>query len=90
MELYKTKDLHEAAFLLAKGIRLIELEKDAGFSWFVFEERDASLKLANDYYNNKATIKGKLYADCLKTLKDRLYADVESRRGRTVSVRERH
>ena len=89
MELYKTKDLHEGAFLLAKGIRLVNLEKDEGFYWFVFENRDLSLKLSNDYFNNKATIKGKLYSDCLKTLKDRLFASVESRRGRSVSVRER-
>ena len=71
---YKTKDIYEGAALLAKKTRLISLERDGSFYWFVFEDWDASRTLSDSYWRNELVVMAKDYADALRTLKDRLFA----------------
>lgn len=73
-KIYKTKDFYEAAALIAKNKKLITLEKDSGFYWFVFGGRDASLKLSDLFWRNELKVMAKDYADAIRTLKDRLFA----------------
>lgn len=71
---YKTRDLHEAAFLYAKNKKLLRLEgKDREF-WFIFDEAESCEILANSYWANEAEILAKQYVDALRTLKDRIFA----------------
>ena len=72
---YKTKDLHEAGFLLASGLSF-QLEEDrSGFSWFVFV--DPSCKdLADSFWSGKSTINAKDFSNALYTLKQRLRSKV--------------
>jgi len=71
---YKTKDIYEAAALLASKEKLVGLEKDSGFYWFVFGTRDASLKASDLFWRNELQVLAKDYADAIRTLKDRLFA----------------
>lgn len=70
----KTKDIYEAAALMAKGVKLITLERGTGFYWFVFEGGDARLKYSDLFWRNELNGSFKDYADAIRTLKDRIFA----------------
>ena len=75
MDEYLVKDLYEASFLYASGVRLLGL-KDAGrFVWFAFEGKDECENLANGYWSGAAMINAKKLTDASRTLKDRLFAN---------------
>lgn len=71
---YKTKDFYEASALIATNKKLVALEKDNGFYWFVFDDWDASLKTSDLFWKNELKVMAKDYADAIRTLKDRLFA----------------
>lgn len=74
---YKTRDLHEAAFLYAKNKKLLRLEgKDREF-WFIFDQADDCEILVESYWSKEAQVIAKEYVDSLRTLKDRLFARKE-------------
>lgn len=68
-----TKDLGEAAALLTKGLKLIRLEKDSGFYWFVFEKNN-SQELSSSYWAGELLVIAKDFYDKMRSLKDRLFA----------------
>ncbi len=73
MNNFKTKDLYEAAFLYASGIKLSGLESDGRQMLFVFIGDEVS-KLSDSYWSKSGTIVAKDYADAIRSLKDRLFA----------------
>ena len=70
---FRTKDLGEAGALVTKNVRLLRLENQGEFYWFVFENTGAE-KIADDYWNGDLLVPAKLYNDSLRSLKDRLFA----------------
>lgn len=72
-DVYLTKDLGEAAALLIKGIKLLRLEKDHDFYWFVFENSNAP-EVANQYWSGELYVPARDYYDKMRFLKDRLFA----------------
>ena len=75
--IYLTKDIHEAAWLLQNRLELRQLiaqQNNSSVYYFCFENREDSEKLANEFWNKKATGNIKEYAESLRTLKDRLFA----------------
>jgi hypothetical protein len=73
-DLYLTKDLSEASSLVCKGLKLIRLEKENNFYWFVFQDKSACEQLSNTYWNNELQVSAKAYSTALKELKDRLFS----------------
>ena len=73
-DVYKTKDLGEAAALYCYGLKLLNLEHGPNFYWFVFENNDAR-RVSDAYWSCELKLDVKLYNDSLKTLKDRLFAN---------------
>lgn len=71
---YKTRDLHEAAFLYAKGKKLLRLEGGEREFWFVFDQAEDCELLVDSYWAKEATGVIKDYVDSLRTLKDRIFA----------------
>ena len=71
---YKTKDLPEAGALLASNAKLLGLEKEANFYWFLFENKLLCEQLSNAYWNNELQVSAKAYSNALKELKDRLFS----------------
>ena len=71
---YLVKDLYEASYLYSIKQPLIRLEREDNFFWFVFKDKIACEKLANDYWSSLAMGNIKDYADSIKSLKDRLFA----------------
>lgn len=77
MDIYLTKDLSEAAFLYASGVKFLRLEpnsNDRPFTYFfVFENKAKCEELSQEFWNKKAVINAKEYADAMRTLKDLLF-----------------
>lgn len=71
---YKTRDLHEAAFLYAKNKKLLRLEGEGREFWFVFDQAEDCELLASSYWSKEAVVIVKEYVDALRTLKDRIFA----------------
>lgn len=71
---YKTRDLHEAAFLYAKGKKLLRLEGGGREFWFIFDDTEACELLVDTYWSKEAQVIVKEYVDALRTLKDRIFA----------------
>jgi hypothetical protein len=69
-----TKDLNEAAALVASNIRLIRLEQGQGFYYFVFNNKDAQ-NICDKFWAGELHLdNAKEFSDALRTLKDRLFA----------------
>ncbi|OGM79893.1 hypothetical protein A2382_03110 [Candidatus Woesebacteria bacterium RIFOXYB1_FULL_38_16] len=72
---YKTKDIYEASALVASKMKLLNLERGSGFYWFVFQSGDLSRKTSELFWRNELSVLAKDYADALRTLKDRIFAN---------------
>ena len=70
---YHTKDLYEAAALYAIGKKLLELEQEDRFYWFVFEGEECQ-ELSDKYWSGEIKIDAKAYANAIRSLKDRVFA----------------
>ncbi len=71
---YRVKDLYEAAVHYAKGQKLIQLEREGHFYWFIFSNKTQCEEVADAYWRGDCTVNAKAYADAIRTLKDRLFA----------------
>lgn len=71
---YKTKDLGESAALICKSARLLRLERQFDFFWFVFSDKKFCQKITDDYWYGELLVNAKSYQNALRTLKDRLFA----------------
>lgn len=72
--LYKTKDLAEASFLLAKGKQLLILEREEKTCWFVFRGTEECEQLVNSFWFGNSTIQAKSFYDAIQILKNKIFA----------------
>ena len=72
-----TKDLGEAAALVAKEVKLSRLEKDSSFCWFVFERKNCE-EISSKYWSGELQLDAKKYNESLRSLKDRLFAQKQN------------
>lgn len=73
---YKTKDIGEAAALCASGIKIIRYEKELECYWFIFDATNAQ-NTSDLYWSGELKVSAKVYNDCYRTLKDRLFSRAE-------------
>lgn len=73
-DLYYTKDLSEAAALHCHAAKLLRLEKELNFYWFVFSSKSFCEQLSNSYWAGQLQVSAKNYTNSLRELKDRLFA----------------
>lgn len=74
MDKYKTKDIYEASCLVAKKAKLLTLEKQSNFYWFVFDNLNVCQKISDEYWRNELMVSAKDYSEAIRSLKDRLFA----------------
>ena len=72
-DVYSTKDLAEGSFLLASGIRLIQIDNEDGIFWFVFADKSTCLRLADSFWRKEATVNARELCDAMRTLKDVIF-----------------
>ncbi|EKE05118.1 MAG: hypothetical protein ACD_19C00426G0140 [uncultured bacterium] len=77
---YKTKDIGEAAALYASEIKLLRLDQEIDFYWFIFEDKN-TIALADMYWSGTLMVDAQEYNICFKSLKDRIFAR-QNERGR--------
>lgn len=70
---YRTKDLAEASFLYASGVKLIRSETDNGRVWFLFSDKNTCNKLTGSFWGREAMVNAKAYADANRSLKDVIF-----------------
>lgn len=75
MEQFRTKDIYEAGALIAADLLFVGLEPGAGFYWFVFDDETACRKVADTFWSNRLRVSAKDYAEAIRSLKDRLFAN---------------
>lgn len=72
---YLVKDIGEAAALICcKSVKLLRLQREESFYWFVFENRQLCEQISNEYWSGDLKVGAKEHSDALRTLKDRLFA----------------
>jgi len=77
VDVYMTKDLPEAAALLSLRQRLLNLNREGNYFIFIFQNRGTCEKLAGAFLNKELTVDAKTYAECLRTLKDKIFRQKE-------------
>lgn len=75
MDTLKTKDFYLGSALLASNCKLIKLEPEGNFYWFVFADSDRCRRLSDAYWANELEVLAKSYAEAIRSLKDRLFAN---------------
>jgi len=73
-ESYKTKDIFEASWIYSQNIKLLGLEPDGKYFWFVFDNQGLCEPLSSDYWSQKADGNIKQFVNSLKTLKDLVFS----------------
>lgn len=71
-ETYATNDFYLSAFLKAKGLKIIRLERNKGHTTFVFRNRDNRKKLVEEFYAN-ASVEVNVYTHAIRDLKAMIY-----------------
>lgn len=72
MDVYKTQNLYEGAYLLAKGYALAGKEKTGNKVTVLFNDTEDIRKAALDFYNG-AEVGAKDLFDAYRTLKDYVF-----------------
>jgi hypothetical protein len=79
--IYKTKDLGEASALITAHCRLINLETEKGFFWFMFDDPETCRKTSDAYWNNTLAVRAKELVDAMRSLKERVFAEKSKQEG---------
>lgn len=74
---YSTPDLYMAGYFLTKGIELVGVQRspDSPRCFFVFSNPLACKAAMKEFYNKKGSVEPKTYAEAIRSLKDRLFAE---------------
>lgn len=75
MTIWQTTDLPLAAALMAKGFRLVDMDKTEKKAKFLFEESAFLLSSVNSYWDNQLYVDAKTMAEQTRTLKSRYYQE---------------
>ena len=68
-DFYRTQNLYEGSYLLARGFNLAGKEKDNNKVTILFDFKPEINEESMRFYNG-AKIEAKKYSDCYRTLKD--------------------
>ena len=69
---YGTVDLYLGAYLRARGIKLVDLDRSGRRVTFLFKDSDKTRKLVKNFYDN-GEVKINVYKSALKDLKSMTY-----------------
>ena len=67
-----TSNLYEASFLIARGFKINDIEKDVGRKAIVYLEGEGIEGAVREYYND-GLVGGKSMTDAYRMLKDRVF-----------------
>lgn len=70
---YITKDLAEASFLLASGIKLVQIKDEDSRFWFAFADKATCQRLTDSFWRREAMVNAQELCTAMRTLKDIIY-----------------
>jgi hypothetical protein len=73
-EIYKTRDLAEAAALLVSKQRLIQILRIGKICWFLFEDKEKCLHVSSEYFFGELIVNAREYYQAITRLKNRIFA----------------
>lgn len=78
-KVFRTSDLNMSAYLLCAKVELLDVEKDkipgSRRSYMIFRKNPGHDKLVTEYFNCKGKVVAKEFANHLRDLKARIYAE---------------
>ena len=72
--IYKTKDLGEAAAILVKKQKLLKIEREGKICWFVFPNAPTCLNISSDFYLGKLSANVREYYEAINMLKKIIFS----------------
>ncbi len=70
---YRTKDIYLASYLSLLE-RLLRLERESDFYWFVFENKKHCEAMVNNYWQGESKVETKAFVNAIKSLKARVFS----------------
>lgn len=71
---YKTKDLAEAAFLLTSDKTLNSVIREGNTCWFVFNNKEICLELINKFWFGDEVIPARKFYESIQILKNKIFS----------------
>ena len=73
---FVNSDFYTTAFLIAKGYKLIRIDKSDPHRFrFILEDREDRARLLEDFFNSKTEIEPRKFVSAVKELKSLMYSD---------------
>jgi hypothetical protein len=72
---YQTRDLGESSALVARGQRIIRIERVGSICWFVFSGKKDCQIITNEYWFGKCMVDAKTFKDATAKLKNRIFSN---------------
>lgn len=73
---YRTCDLNLISFLITENCTISKIDKLGNRAFIYFLNREKCESLAQDFWNGKAKVSARSYADSLRRAKDLIFAEV--------------
>ncbi len=74
MDIYKTKDLAEAAALLIMKRVLTAIERERNICFFVFENKSRCEEISNQFFFDTLLVNAREYHEAITRLKNRIFS----------------
>ena len=78
-ELYKTRDLAEAAMLLVMKRNLLDIKRDGRICWFIFEDIRRCEELSHQFFFETILVDARSYHEAISKLKNRILTSTQIR-----------
>ncbi|KKQ47044.1 MAG: hypothetical protein US75_C0011G0019 [Candidatus Woesebacteria bacterium GW2011_GWC1_38_13] len=70
---YRTKDIYLASFISLSG-KLLRLERESDFYWFVFENKIMCEEIVSNYWQGESKVEARAFVNAIKGLKTRVFS----------------
>lgn len=68
------KDIYIASLLYSCQLKLIKIEKESNFLWFIFENKIKAGELTDRYWRKDIQVDARTFVDSIRILKDMIFA----------------
>ncbi len=72
--IFKTQDLYLSSFLMARGNKLLRVEKAGSVATFVFEKQEEMEMVVTSFYNNKELVNANKLISSIRDLKSLVHS----------------
>ena len=74
-DLYRTRDLSEAAALFINKQHLIKIERVRKICWFIFENKQECEQISHEFFFGELMVNAREYHQAMTHLKNRIFAE---------------